>query len=141
MFLLLQMQIYLAEGETRNDFQHNIRGKVEFQIFLGNILIYLLVFGILVNLFLSFFGQDLLSYIFPGVEFFPYIILAIWISYLSVFFNFKLNFFRIRNQSVQYGIFNFTKFLSLIILTIIAIVILKLGALGKFYAEFIISFF
>ena len=108
----------------------------DIKIVFGNIFLFLFVYGFIINLILSFFGKSLFTTLIPDLDFNPYILLALWTAFFAVFFNLKLTLFRVRQQSIQFGIFSFGKFLSMVILTIVAIVVYKYGALGKVASEF-----
>jgi O-antigen/teichoic acid export membrane protein len=110
----------------------------DIKIVLGNIFLFLVVYGIVINLIFSFYGKPLFTVLLPDLDFNPYVILALWTAFFAVFLNLKLTLFRVRQQSIQYGIFSFGKFLSMVVLTTIAIVIYKYGAFGKVASEFTI---
>lgn len=103
----------------------------------GTLFISLFISGLLINLFISFFGEDFFQIILPGLDFEPFILLAIWTAFTGTVFQFKINLLRVRKQSIQYGLFTFGRFLITIILTVVAIVHLGYGAIGKVASEFI----
>jgi len=105
---------------------------------LGMIVMFMFLLGLIGNVLLTFFGKPLFNRLFPGVDFYPYILLGIWTGFLMLTFDMKLNLFRLRQQSIAYGVFSILKFGSIVSLTIFMVVGLKLGALGKVLAEFII---
>jgi O-antigen/teichoic acid export membrane protein len=126
----------LRSGYGRFFFDYKDRSKEQKQL-LGSITLFVLSIGLIFSLALSFFGKPIFDNYFPGVDFYPYVILGIWISYFLLAYDLKLNLFRLRRQPIYYGIFSFMKFLTILVLTIIAVVGLNYGALGKIGAEFI----
>lgn len=118
-------------------FDHKDR-SVEQKRTLGMITTFILLLGLVGNILLTFFGKPLFERLFPGVDFYPYIILGLWTSFFLLTFDMKLNLFRLRQQSIAYGAFSLLKFLLIVALTIYMVVALKMGALGKILSEFII---
>ena len=107
--------------------------------FFGNIFLILVFFTMAGNIILSFFGKPLFNKILPGVDFSPYILLGLWTSISIVFIEIQLNLFRIRKQSIRYGVFSILKFLGIILISIFCITYLRMGALGKIFSEFLVS--
>lgn len=118
-------------------FDHKDRSREQKKT-LGTIIIFVLALGLLGNLLFTFFGESFFNHVFPGVDFYPYILLGIWTGFFLLTFDMKLNIFRLRQQSVQYGGYSIIKFASIVILTIFMVVSLKMGAMGKILSEFII---
>ena len=108
--------------------------------FFGNILLFLLVFGVIVSIVIILFGKNIMEKLFPGLQFYPYIFLSLFISYFTIFFNVSLNLYRIKKMSIKYGVFSVLKFTSSVLLIIFFVSYLKKGALGKLYAEGAIVF-
>lgn len=105
--------------------------------FLGNIVLFLIIFGIGLIFLILLWGKSFFKLILPDLDFWPYILLGILTAYTGVFFRLKRMIFRVRQQSVQFGVLSFGRFLLSLILIIIGVVILKKGALGKVTGEFI----
>lgn len=105
---------------------------------LGMAFVFVLLLGITGNTLLTFFGRPFFDRLFPGIDFYPYIILGIWTGFFLLTFDMKLNVFRLRQQSLYYGIFSLVKFGLIVALTIYMVVSLRMGALGKIMAEFIV---
>lgn len=104
--------------------------------FFGTLFTFLFISGFIITLLLSLFGKGLFHTIIPGLDFYPFIIIALWAAFTRVFFRLKIDLFRVRKQSIQFGIFSFGRFLVTVTLTIIAIVYLGYGAIGKVGSEF-----
>lgn len=134
---LLSIVYSLGIGAAWSRFYFDFEDRSENQkIFLGNLIIFLLLIGFLSNIVISIWGEYLFKQLIPDLAFRPYILLAIWTAFFTVFFNFKQTFYRIRQQSLWFGIFSLSKFLSSSILIIMAVAIYKYGALGKVFSEF-----
>jgi len=118
-------------------FDHKDRSREQKKT-LGTIVIFVLALGLFGNILFTFFGESLFNRVFPGVDFYPYILLGIWTGFFLLTFDMKMNIFRLRQQSLAYGIYSILKFASIVILTILMVVSLKMGALGKILSEFII---
>jgi O-antigen/teichoic acid export membrane protein len=108
---------------------------------LGNIVIVNLFLMLLGCAVLFVWGQSLFDKFIGNVAFYPFIVLTIGTSVTQVLFELKLSVFRSRNQSWQYGMYSFTRFLFIVLLTIIMVVIYKMGAKGKLLSEFLVTLF
>jgi O-antigen/teichoic acid export membrane protein len=129
----------LGIGAAWSRFYFDYEDRSENQkIFLGNLIIFLLLIGFLSNVIIIVWGESLFKQLIPDLSFKPYILLAIWTSFFTVFFNLKQTFYRIRQQSLQFGIFSLSKFIGSSILIIITVAYYKYGALGKVFSEFAI---
>jgi O-antigen/teichoic acid export membrane protein len=84
-------------------------------------------------------GETVFSALIGNVAFYPFVALTIGISATQVLFELQLAVFRSRNQSLQFGIYSFTRFLLIVVLTIILVAGFKLGAQGKLWAEFSVT--
>lgn len=138
-FISIFYNFGMSSAWTRFYFDFEDHSK-EQKVFLGNIILLVFTIGLFSSLIFSFFGKNLFLSFAPGVDFFPFILIAIWASFFFNFFNFQLEMYRIRQLSLKYGIYSLVKFTSIVILTVIAIAIFKFGALGKVVSEFIVIF-
>jgi len=87
--------------------------------------------GLIFSFIFSFFGKNIFNYLAPGVDFYPFILLAIWSSFFLNFFNIQLEIYRVRGKSFSYAGYIISKFIGTVVLTVIAIAVYKFGALGK----------
>lgn len=110
----------------------------EQKVFLGNIILFIICVGLITSVIFSFFGKNLFARFAPGVDFYPFILLAIWSSFFLNFYNIQLEIYRIRQKSFKYAGYSLLKFTSTVVLTVIAIAIFKYGAIGKVVSEFIV---
>jgi O-antigen/teichoic acid export membrane protein len=110
----------------------------EQKTFLGNIILFIITVGIISSVIFSFFGKNIFEYFAPGIDFYPYILLAIWSSFFLNFFNIQLEIYRIRQKSFKYAGYSLAKFIGTVALTVIAIAVYKFGALGKVMSEFVV---
>jgi O-antigen/teichoic acid export membrane protein len=125
----------LRSSWSRFFFDYKDRSN-EQKSFLGTLFIFLFISGFIINLLLSLFGKGLFHTIIPDLDFYPFIVIALWTAFTGIFFRLKIDLFRVRKQSIQFGIFSFGRFLITVTLTIIAIVYLGYGAIGKVGSEF-----
>lgn len=138
-FFTVFYSLGMRNSWARFFFDFEDRSDGQKQLF-GNLLSILMLFGFLVSVLLSFFGKGLFERIAPGVSFYPYILIGIWGAYFSVFYQLKLNMFRIRQQSLYYGMYSVGKFIAVISSTVILVVVFKKGALGRIASEFWVVF-
>ena len=83
----------------------------EQKIFLGNIFIFLIGYGLVWLLVLFIWGKHLFNLILPELDFWPYVVLGVLTAYFGVFFRIKRMIFRVRQQSWQFGLLSFGRFL------------------------------
>jgi O-antigen/teichoic acid export membrane protein len=117
------------------DFEDHSR---EQKVFLGNIILFIITVGLAFSALFSLFGKNIFEYFAPGINFYPFIILAIWSSFFLNFFNIQLEIYRIRQQSFKYAGYSLIKFIGTVLLTVIAIAVYKFGAIGKVFSEFVV---
>ncbi len=112
-------------------------GSTDQKIFLGNIFIFLVLLGLSILFVVTVWGEPFFNYVLPDLKFWPYVLLGVYTAFLGVFFRLKKMIFRVRQQSLQFGFLSLGRFLVTLILIIVAVVGLRLGALGKVSAEFL----
>jgi len=134
-FILFSFGVPSATSRFHFDFTDR---SEEQKNFFGTVLLFMSILGFTLSFLFSIFGKPLFMKIFPGIDFYPYIILAIWIAFFMLVYNFKLTIFRVRNMSLNYGLFSVLKFTGIVVLTIITVVHFGMGALGRVLSEFII---
>ena len=76
-------------------YQNDYRDENQ-KTFLSSIILFLMGFGLLFALLLTFFGKPIMAVMVKGIDFDPYMILAIWSAFFMVIFNLKQQLFRIR---------------------------------------------
>ncbi len=110
--------------------------SIEQKRFFGSTFYLLFFGGLFLNVLLSYTGKGLFKAIIPELDFSPFVLLAIWTAFFGVVFSLKLTLFRVRQQSLQFGLISFGRFLLTVIATIYAVAILRYGAYGKVFAQF-----
>lgn len=123
---------------TRFFFDYPDRSKKQ-KLVLGNLVSVISVFIIVMAVFLVLLGSPIFNKVIPNIKFWPYVVLIIGTSATQLLFEIKLTIFRSRSQSLYFGLFSFTRFLMIVLFTIVGVVEFKMGALGKLIPEFIIS--
>ena len=118
---------FFFDFKDKSQEQKRFFGSTFFLLFFG---------GLFLNIILSVSGKKLFYIIIPELDFNPFVLLAIWTAFFAVAFNLKLTLFRVRQQSLQFGIISFGRFLITVIATIYAVAILRYGAYGKVFAQF-----
>jgi len=110
--------------------------SIEQKRLFGSTFFLLFFAGLFLNMLLSYGGKGLFLSLIPDLNFTPFVLLAIWTAFFGVVFNLKLTLFRVRQQSLQFGLISFGRFLLTVIATIYAVAILQYGAYGKVFAQF-----
>jgi len=115
-------------------YQNDYRDENQ-KTFLSSIILFLMGFGLLFALLLTFFGKPIMAVMVKGIDFDPYMILAIWSAFFMVIFNLKQQLFRIRQQSIAFGALSILKSALVLILSIVLIVGFDFGSLGRLIPE------
>ena len=103
---------------------------------LGSIFTFLIFWGLAIIIIVLIYGKYIFNLILPNLKFWPYILIAIFLAFASVFFKIKRTIFRVRQQSVQFGLLSLVRFSLSLIFIIIGVAVLQKGALGKVVGEF-----
>jgi len=106
---------------------------------LGAILSYILVATFIISVILSMFSDTFFQKVFRDISFYPYMLLGIWICFISMFEILPDALFRILNQPVLFISVGISKSVLSITLSIISVVVLKRGAEGPLGASLIVG--
>lgn len=125
-----------AYGRFYFDFKHDTR---ELKRHISTIVLFLTAYGLLLSLLITFSGRGIERFT-PGVPFSPYIILAVWSSYLALLFQLRLQLYQIEQKAKQYATLLVVNIIVQSLLTIFFVVLLKKGALGYITAGLVSNF-
>ena len=90
-----------------------------------------------ISLALTLFGSDLLSDLVGKVEFWPYVVLTVWVTFLNTAIIIPKVLMRVREQSSRYVVLVCAESVLLLIAVIVFVVILRMGLLGAVLAMFV----
>ena len=107
--------------------------------FLGNITCFVALTGIIAAFTLSYFGELIFGALFSDVPYFPFLFIAVWMSFFKLFKTLKLAIFQVRHQAVRYSVLEYGFILANIILTVVVVAFLKKGLSGKIWLDFILA--
>ncbi len=105
----------------------------------GNIVMLSATISLFMLALLLIFGSFLFSYLFPNIDFYPFVFYAITTAFFLLFFELKLNLLKVQKKAIQFGIYSFLKFLLIVVSTIILVVYYQKGAMGKIISEFVVT--
>ena len=127
-FLGIFYQLGLLAAYLRFYFDYK-QDNAEFKSLVSTIAIFLVVYGLVLNIAITLFGQPLEKLI-PGVPFSPYIQMAVWSSYFSLIFMLRLSLYQAEQKAHHYLFFSAAHIIFTTALTVLLVVFLKQGALG-----------
>lgn len=107
--------------------------------FMGTIISFIIVLSLIVSIFFSLFGGSFFPKLFKDIQFSPYILLGVWICFVSMFEILPDVLFRIKDQAVLFISLKLSKSILRITLSIIAVVLLQRGAEGPLTASLIVA--
>jgi len=118
------------------DYEENSR---EQRRFLGTTLVFIFGWSLLLCGLLMLGGSALFNRLLPGVNFYPFIVISMATSFFMVFFNQQQILFRVRRKSLWFGLLNVGRLVFTVGLTVVGVVMLHRGALGKATADLIVA--
>lgn len=122
-------------SQARFYFDYNDKPQ-ELKEYIGTIVIFVFVVPLVITLGLTFFGKGFFGLIIKEIPFNPFILLAVWIAFLGIFFEFPLRLFQIREKSLKFALYSVVQSLLGICLVIYFVVIKREGALGYLKGNF-----
>lgn len=134
------MTLYgLGTTSSAMRFYYECESEIEQKRLLGAILSYILLFSFFISVFLSMFGDSFFQKVLRDISFSPYMLLGIWICFISMFEILPDALFRILNQPILFISVGISKSVLSITLSIISVVVLKMGAEGPLGASLIVG--
>ena len=106
---------------------------------MGAIFSYILFYTLIVSVLLSIFAESIFQKIFKDISFYPYMILGLWICFISMLSILPDILFRIRDQAILYISIQFAKSTLVITLAIVSVVFLHRGAEGPLAASLVVG--
>ena len=110
--------------------------EIDRKVYIGTITISLIVVSSFFTIFL-FVLKDYVSLIFISIPFYPYYSISIITSYIIIIYSIAKIFLQITEQSRKFVTYSIVYFMIDLLLTIVFVVFLHKGAIGKMYATLI----
>ncbi len=118
------------------DYQNN---EKELKDYLGTIIIFIFVSVLTCTILLNLIGYNVFRLFVKDVPFKPYIQIALWSAFFSLFIGFWKRLFQVRQKSAFFGLLSIGQFLVSTMFMIYFVVYLRQGALGMVKAAFFAS--
>jgi O-antigen/teichoic acid export membrane protein len=109
---------------------------IERKEFIGTITISLLVL-LTVSFILLIVFSTYVSLIFKSISFYPYFVLTIASSFITIFYTIVTSYYQVTEQSKKFILLTISFFFIDVCLTILFVAMFKMGAVGKLFASFI----
>ncbi|MCD4827970.1 MAG: oligosaccharide flippase family protein [Candidatus Cloacimonetes bacterium] len=118
------------------DFEENSR---EQRRFLGTTLLFIAAWSLTLTAIMVLVGPWLFARLLPGVDFYPYVAIALGTSLCMVFFNQQQIIFRVRQKSWWFAVLNIGRLVLTVGLVALSVGALRQGTLGKVAADLIVA--
>ena len=134
---LLFVFIRLGMGGAITRYYFDMKSKEAFRQFVSTVFISIMIWGLLISVLLTFFGEDLLSGILGDVPFHPFLVIGIWSAIAAVPSEIMRRVLQVREQSRLYSIMVVSRSTLGIALSILLVVVYRMGVLGLLLAGLI----
>jgi O-antigen/teichoic acid export membrane protein len=133
--LWVAFDLGLSQATTRFYFEHE--SEEDRRRFIGSIWVTMSVAAGALAVALTLFGEPLFAAAMPGVEFWPYVVLTVWATFLNTGSIIPKVLMRVREQSTRLVLVVLGQSLFLLVAVLIFVVVLDMGLSGAVLASFI----
>jgi len=121
-------------------FYYRCKSPEEQKKLLGNLSSFIILFNALIVIILLFFGQHFFSALGSQIDFYPYIIIAVFINFFNLFSVLPSALFRVLEKPLPLTILNISRGVIAFALTLVLVICYDYTALGVLYANLIVNF-
>lgn len=107
---------------------------------LGNLSSFVILFNVLLVALLLLFGEYFFALLGSKIAFYPYIVIALFINFFTIFSVLPAALFRVLEKPLPLTILNILRGIITFILTLILVIYFNYTALGVLYANLIVNF-
>lgn len=107
---------------------------------LGNLSTFIILLNTIIVGVLLFFGSYLFDALGSNIDFYPYLVIAIFINYFNLFSILPSALFRVLEKPMPLTILNISRGIVAFVLTLILVIFFDYTALGVLYANLIVNF-
>ena len=133
--LWVAFDLGLSQATTRFYYEHD--GEHDRRRFIGSIWLTMTVVAGGIAVLITAFGEPLFAAAMPGVEFWPYVVLTVWSTFLNAGNIIPKVLMRVREQSTRFVLVVLGQSLVLLVAVLVLVVGLDMGLLGAVLATFI----
>lgn len=124
---------YLQSAITRFYFDYE-RSKQKIKQLFGTIFTFVIICGVILTLVFIVLGPSVFELILEGIQFYPYILLGLFIVFFNALYILYLSVLQTKQQSTRFAITNISYVLTQAVLTIIFLAIFHMQASGVLLA-------
>ncbi len=128
--LVILYEVGLSGAVTRFYYDYLDQPK-EMRAYYGTVWVFLTAFSFALSLLLTWRGNEIFTLLFNEIEFYPYGLLTVWISFFTTASVIPLMLFRVREQAPYYVVMTVGRFLVMTLAIIYFVAILFQGAYGS----------
>jgi O-antigen/teichoic acid export membrane protein len=121
-------------------FYYRCKTSEEQKKLLGNLSTFIILFNTIIVVILLFFGKQLFLILGSNIDFYPYIIVAIFTNFFNLFAILPAALFRVLEKPMPLTILNISRGLIAFALTLVLVIYFDYTALGVLYANLIVNF-
>jgi O-antigen/teichoic acid export membrane protein len=121
-------------------FYYRCKTPIEQKKLLGNLSVFIIILNILIVVFLLFFGKFIFTAMGSNIDFYPYIVIAIFTNFFNLFSILTAALFRIIEKPLPLTILNILRGVIAFVLTLVLVIYFNYTALGVLYANLIVNF-
>jgi O-antigen/teichoic acid export membrane protein len=121
-------------------FYYRCKSNEEQKRLLGNLSTFIILLNSLIVVFLLFFGKYLFDALGSNIDFYPYIVIAVFINYFNLFSILPSALFRVLEKPMPLTVLNISRGIVAFALTLILVIFYDYTALGVLYANLIVNF-
>ena len=121
-------------------FFYRCKSKVEQKKLLGNLSTFILLLNTVIVGFLLIFGDYVFEALGSNIDFYPYIVIAIFTNFFNLFSILPSALFRVLERPMPLTILNISRGLIAFALTLILVILYDYTALGVLYANLVVNF-
>lgn len=107
---------------------------------LGNLSAFIILLNIAIVIILLFFGKHLFNALGSNIDFYPYIVIAIFTNFFNLFSILPAALFRVLEKPMPLTILNVSRGVIAFVLTLVLVIYFDYTALGVLYANLIVNF-
>jgi O-antigen/teichoic acid export membrane protein len=121
-------------------FYYRSKSEEERKKLLGNLSVFIILFNAVLVIILLFFGEYFFSALGSKIEFYPYLIIAIFTNFFNLFSILPSALFRALEKPLPLTILNISRGIIAFALTLVLVIHFDYTALGVLYANLIVNF-
>ena len=121
-------------------YYHRCKTSEEQKKLLGNLSAFIILLNVVIVIVLLFFGKYFFNALGSNIDFYPYIVIAIFTNFFNLFSILPAALFRVLEKPMPLTILNVSRGVIAFVLTLILVIYFDYTALGVLYANLVVNF-